>query len=111
MPRLGKETRLAKPRDFLDVKRRGVSARSGDVMVAALPGSRRRLGIVVTRRVGNAVQRNRLKRVIREYFRNNRDEFPIGDCVVIPGSGAGRLDNGEIRAGLGRALGLLALKL
>jgi len=111
MRRLGKELRLAKPRDFGSVKRGGVSARSGKIMVAALSGNRRRLGIVVARRVGNAVQRNRLKRVIREYFRNNRQEFPMGDCVVIPGSSAGQLDNEELRASLGRALSLLAQKL
>jgi ribonuclease P protein component len=80
-------------------------------LVAAIPGGKRRLGIVVNRRVGGAVQRNRLKRVIREYFRNNRGEFPKGDCVVIPGPRAAGLTNGELRESLSRALGLLAQKL
>jgi ribonuclease P protein component len=47
-------------------------------------GERRRLGITASRRVGNAVQRNRAKRVVREAFRQLREELPAGlDLVVI----------------------------
>jgi ribonuclease P protein component len=35
----------------------------------------RRLGIAVSRRVGNAVVRNRIKRYIREFFRTNKNVF------------------------------------
>lgn len=79
--------------------------------MAAVPGQRRRLGVIVTRRIGNAVVRNRLKRVVREFFRNSGGEFPKGDCVVIPGAVSADLTNGELRANLSKALGLLALKL
>jgi len=42
-----------------------------------------RLGITVTRKVGNAVRRNRIKRVLREIFRSNRDKLsPSIDLVV-----------------------------
>jgi len=48
-----------------------------------------RLGVTVTKRVANAVGRNRVKRVVREVFRRNRHLFPIGcDVVVIAKSGA-----------------------
>lgn len=48
-----------------------------------------RLGLAVSRRVGNAVVRNRWKRVIREVFRRCRADLPIGlDLVVRPRRGA-----------------------
>lgn len=42
-----------------------------------------RLGIVATTKIGNAVARNRGKRLIRETFRRNKDKFPKGLDVVI----------------------------
>jgi ribonuclease P protein component len=43
-----------------------------------------RLGLVVSRRVGNAVQRNRWKRCLREAFRTSREQLPPLDLVVLP---------------------------
>ena len=48
-----------------------------------------RLGLSVSARtVGNAVNRNRIKRLIRESFRNNSDSMPSVDVVVNTRSGA-----------------------
>lgn len=48
-----------------------------------------RLGLVVGKRLGGAVVRNRLKRVIREAFRLVRSQLPVGwDIAVQPRTGA-----------------------
>jgi ribonuclease P protein component len=52
---------------------------------------RARLGITTTRRVGSSVVRNRMKRMVREVFRRNRDRFGELDVLVHVRVGAGRL--------------------
>ncbi len=43
----------------------------------------RRLGITASKKVGNAVTRNRCKRIVREVFRRNKKLFPEGTDVVV----------------------------
>lgn len=42
-----------------------------------------RLGIVVSRRVGSAVVRNRIKRIVREVFRQLHTTLGAADWVVV----------------------------
>lgn len=93
------------------VKKRGVRSRSGRFVIGFLKGEQKRLGVVVTSYVGNSVQRNRIKRIIREFFRLNINDFPAGDCVFIPMKGSASLDNDCIRAELKNALAVLKGKL
>lgn len=61
-------------------------------MVFLLPNElgQSRLGITTTRRVGSSVVRNRMKRVVREVFRRNRESFGTMDVLVhVRPSGAG----------------------
>lgn len=52
-----------------------------------------RIGLAVSRKVGPAVLRNRVKRRLRELFRRNRDLLQEAtDVVVIPQPGTGQLD-------------------
>jgi len=69
------------------------SSRAFVLLVRAAGGSgRARLGITASRRVGNAVVRNRVKRWIREWFRRSgRAQLPGLDVVVIARASAATL--------------------
>jgi ribonuclease P protein component len=61
------------------------------------PGDAPRLGITASRRVGSAVARNRVKRLIRETFRRNRGSFPAeSDVVVIARDGSRDLTAAQV---------------
>ena len=63
-----------------------------------------RLGLTVTKKVGRAVVRSRLKRQAREFFRLNRGGWPFGlDLLFIARVGAGALPAADLRADLARA--------
>jgi ribonuclease P protein component len=109
----GKDRRLRKRADFLRVQSQGqrvssphftmlVAARSEIVDEDARPPSR--LGVVVTRKIGGAVQRNRVKRLCRECFRSWPDFLPDGvDFVVIARTGAHELGLADVRGEWERA--------
>ncbi len=68
------------------------SAPEAEDRPASPPGPR--LGIVASKRVGNAVARNRGKRLVREWFRR-LEEAPAVDVVVILRDGAPALEASE----------------
>jgi ribonuclease P protein component len=60
-----------------------------------------RLGLAVgVRAAGNAVRRNRVKRIIRETYRANQQELPPVDLVVNAKPGAGQANAAALRASL-----------
>jgi ribonuclease P protein component len=42
-----------------------------------------RLGLAVGKNRGGAVQRNRIKRLLREFFRRSKTRFPISQDIII----------------------------
>ena len=80
-----KEDRVLASWEYRRIVRRGRRVQSPNFRVYFLSNrtDRNRLGIVASRKVGKAVVRNRVKRVLREYFRLNRERFPHGTDTVV----------------------------
>jgi ribonuclease P protein component len=103
--KLGKAARLRRRREFVAVQERGQRLYARELVVLSLPGSggHPRLGITVPSRIGNAVERNRIKRWVREAFRAVAAELPPVDLVVIARAGAGKLGLPGVRSALEQA--------
>jgi len=103
----GAADRLHRSAEFLRLQRRGIRLQAKHFVLYAgriesLNSAHKRLGITVSRRVGNAVVRNRVKRHVRECFRlmlRERIEDGIS-IVVIALAGAGNLERTAINAEL-----------
>lgn len=85
--KFGPQRRIRKHLEFQEIQRRGqrvvtthfiwVLARSKELNAPA------RLGITASKRVGNAVRRNRLKRLVRAAFRELEGMLPAGFELVV----------------------------
>ena len=64
-----------------------------------------RLGITVGKKIGNSVRRNRVKRLIREFFRLNKQHIPIGyDILISPIKATDALNSFKLQEELGDLL-------
>jgi ribonuclease P protein component len=60
------------------------------------------LGVTLSKKTGNAVKRNRVKRLIREFFRLNTSYFPQGyDIVIVAKKDASDFNYQSIKEELG----------
>jgi ribonuclease P protein component len=96
----GKSKRLLNAKDYSRVFN-GTEAKASHKRVLLLArrnnSSRHRLGLVIARKnVRLAVQRNRIKRVAREFFRTLQEEEPGMDVVLLARHGMDQLDNAEL---------------
>jgi ribonuclease P protein component len=89
--RFPKSLRLLKPAEFDRVFTRRRSQADGMLLIYGCENdlATSRLGLVVSKKCGDAVTRNRWKRCIREAFRLLQQEIPQGiDFVALPRAGA-----------------------
>jgi ribonuclease P protein component len=91
---ISKEMRLRRRADFVAVQSEGRKLHGRHVLAiarrCASPGPRGRLGLTVTKKIGNAVVRNRIKRLLREWMRCN-GWVPAGwDLVLVAKDSAAR---------------------
>lgn len=84
----GRSSRLHGRRAFAQVYAGRCRQHAGPLMIYGLPRGQGpgRLGLSVSRRLGNAVRRNRIKRLIRETFRLGQHDHPLS---VAPEGGPG----------------------
>ena len=100
-----KADRLRKRPEFIRLSKTGRRLQNAHFIILFAPGrhQRSRLGVTVTKRVGNAVTRNRIKRLFREFFRlREEDDKNKLDINIIAKKEAAGLTSAETFAELER---------
>lgn len=90
-----KKERLLNRKDFVNLNRLGKRYYTAhfDIIFRKNGLGITRLGITVSKKIGNSVKRNGIKRYIREFFRCHKSHFPQGyDIVIAAKKGAADLD-------------------
>lgn len=83
---MGRQARIKRGRDFLQVRQAGERAVRGCLIAnwLRLPSApHSRLGVVVSKKVGGAVVRNRVKRLLRESYRRHRHQLTQSVDLVL----------------------------
>jgi len=104
-----KKKRLLKHWSFVNVNRLGKRFHSGHfVAIFKLNGlGITRLGVTASKKTGKAVERNKIKRLIREFFRLNTSFFPQSfDIVIVAKRGAALLNYYSVEDELMKLLSL-----
>jgi ribonuclease P protein component len=85
--RLRREERLRRKKDFETVAKEGTRRHSKNFLIITRKNDQgfSRVGAVAGKRLGKAVERNRVKRLMREFFRKNKDRLPPSTDYIIVG--------------------------
>ena len=94
-----KAMRVRRRREYLASSRTGQRRHTAHFTVVCVPrAGTTRLGITVTRKIGGAVERNRVKRRVREVFRRDpRHLLPDHDVIVIAKQSAADVPFADVR--------------
>ncbi len=98
-----KKERILKRPEFIRLSKYGKKITNRSFLVLYLPGKgeRLRLGVTVTKKIGHAPARNRIKRLTREYFRLNKHKITNNcDINIIVKKGVAKLSSSEIFSSL-----------
>jgi len=99
--------RLLNRKDFVNLNHRGkrYGTKHFTVILKQNGLGITRLGTVVSKKTGNAVKRNKVKRLIREFFRLHKGYFPQGyDLIIIANKGAHDLNFWKLKEELGEII-------
>ncbi len=103
------EERLLRRPEFRRATAHGSRRTSAHFVVYLAPNNlgRPRLGITTSRKVGKAVVRNRVKRLVREYFRMSKHRLPPArDLLVIARKADAAMKLEEVMRELDRVIGV-----
>jgi len=113
-PRSSSRGRLSRSAEFERVYRQGRSTANRHLVLYTFENASTahpRLGLSVSRKVGGAVERNRVKRMLREAFARNEDSLKPGqDVVVVARPSTAELVEREGLSGVDQALADLLAK-
>jgi ribonuclease P protein component len=96
-PSFTKEERLQRAEDFSRTRKKGKKTTTKNLFIYTVLNDKgiRRLGLSVSKRVGHSPKRARTKRLLREFFRQNKDLFPKSTDILIVVKSGSTLKNYE----------------